>query len=367
MNLLYSKEKITIYLMKNHLLYIGLNGFAGSGKDTVAKALRTMLNYKWESFEQFKKYYDSYHGYAIRNQFQFATFESSKDEKQCMCIAFADQLKLLCSDMFGVSIDRFYYNKANSWICINKDFSYTEVKPDDNFIIDAEDFYTGYDNYTNSSNKYYMSLRELLVYVGTYVLQKQVNKNIFINIVNNTINRKLAANNELKYVIITDVRFLHELDYIKEKNGITINIVRDGVKQLDNIAEHDLDNEEDFDFIIDNNGTYEELFKQVWDMVHDNPEFENEIVEMQSRDFTDNYLRVIEKSENIIAYKLCSEFPMMSERRENGQIVFIDPMGGPIICIGQRIEGTDVYPIKIELAETGYGYIIYGEKICKNK
>ena len=33
--------------MPNKLLYIGLNGFAGSGKDTVAKLLSVMLNNKW--------------------------------------------------------------------------------------------------------------------------------------------------------------------------------------------------------------------------------------------------------------------------------------------------------------------------------
>ena len=45
--------------MSNKLLYIGLNGFAGSGKDTVAKLLSVMLNNKWESFKQLKEYYES--------------------------------------------------------------------------------------------------------------------------------------------------------------------------------------------------------------------------------------------------------------------------------------------------------------------
>ena len=53
--------------MSRKLLYIGLNGFAGSGKDTVAKLLSVMLNNKWNSFEQFKEYYES-----ISNSRQFA-------------------------------------------------------------------------------------------------------------------------------------------------------------------------------------------------------------------------------------------------------------------------------------------------------
>ncbi len=46
--------------MRN-FLYIGLNGYAGSGKDTVAKMLYCILNYNWETKEEcwnkFKKVY----------------------------------------------------------------------------------------------------------------------------------------------------------------------------------------------------------------------------------------------------------------------------------------------------------------------
>ena len=43
----------------NKLLYIGLNGLAGSGKDTVAKMLKTILSKQWESLEECKTYYFS--------------------------------------------------------------------------------------------------------------------------------------------------------------------------------------------------------------------------------------------------------------------------------------------------------------------
>ena len=110
--------------MKDRILYIGLSGLAGSGKDTVAKALSVMLDNDFNTFEEFKEYYDTIHGYPVN--MKFATFNKSVEEKRCICIAFADQLKEICSSMFGIPVERFYYNKANSWICINKDFSYTE-------------------------------------------------------------------------------------------------------------------------------------------------------------------------------------------------------------------------------------------------
>lgn len=340
--------------MQNKLLYIGLNGFAGSGKDTVAKLLSVMLNNKWDSFEQFKEYYET-----ISNNRQLATFNKSNiDERECICIAFADQLKHICASMFGIPVERFYFNKSNAWICINKDFQYTEVQPDADNIVTAEDFYVSINNYMNCPNRYYMSLREILVYVGVYLCQKSINKNIFVNIVENTIKQKLNRNNDMKYVVFTDVRFLHELDYIRNKNGITITITRDDVKQLNNIAEHDLDFEEDYDFYIDNNGTYEDLFRQVWDMVHDNIEFSNITVNLMSRDGTQNYLRLIEDNGDNKVYKLCQEYDLHRVSHSGDTIKMIDPSGGPAIYVNSYIEGTDLFVKNIEFCPNR-GYLIY--------
>ena len=339
--------------MTNKLLYIGLNGFAGSGKDTVAKLLSIMLNNKWESFEQFKEYYES-----TSNIRQFATFNKSDiDERECICIAFADQLKHICSSIFGIPVERFYLNKSNAWICINKDFQYTEVQPENDNIITAEDFYSSTSNYMNSQVRYYMSLREILVYVGTYICQKSINKNIFINIIENNIKQKLNRNSGINYVIITDVRFLHELDYIRKKNGITITITRDDVKQLDNIAEHDLDYEEDYDFYIDNNGTYEDLFRQVWDMVNENIEFSNITVSLTSRDGTQNYLRLVENNGNDKVYKLCQEHDIFRVSHCGSTITMIDPSGGPSIYVNSYIDGTDIFVKSIEYCPNR-GYLI---------
>ena len=46
--------------MRN-LLYIGLNGYAGSGKDTVAKILKVILNNKNESLEKCKEIFNRFY------------------------------------------------------------------------------------------------------------------------------------------------------------------------------------------------------------------------------------------------------------------------------------------------------------------
>ena len=334
----------------NKLLYIGLNGLAGSGKDTVARMLKTILSKEWESLEECKKYYFS----RYTNPTQSATFPIAEEDKNSavMCIAYADQLKEICASIFGIPVQRFYQNKSNAWICINDKFQYTEIKPEDESIVTSEDYYYNASSYANDENKHWMSLREILVYVGTYVLQQNINKQIFVNIVRNKIREEQHRNYNLKYVIVTDNRFNHELNYIYENNGITITINRNSVQQLDNIAEHELDDIEDYNYIIDNSGSYDELFKTIWDIVHNDVIFKNKTIELYTRDNIDNYLRLVQNgnSENTI-YQLCLPYKIQKLYRNEGKITMIDPVGGPVICVGQEIEGTNITPDYISIDE----------------
>jgi len=343
----------------NKLLYIGLNGLAGSGKDTVAKMLKTILSKDWQSMEECKNYYFS----TYTNPTQSATFPYLKEENSSvMCIAYADQLKEICSSIFGIPIQRFYQNKANAWICINDKFQYTEIKPNDQNIVTAEEYYYNLSSYSETNNdQYWMSLREILVYVGTYVLQNTVNKQIFVNIVRNKIREEQHHNPNLQYVIITDHRFLHEIEYIYENHGITMTITRNSVSQLDNIAEHDLDEEDDYDYIINNSGSYDELFETVWNIVQEEIEFRNITIDLYTRDNIDNYLRLAEDNISLI-YKLCVPYHVQKLWRDDGSISMIDPVGGPLICVGQQIEGTNIIPDLITLDDKRNEFLIWVKK-----
>ena len=68
------------------------------------------------------------------------------------------------------------------------------------------------------------------------------------------IREQLIENSNLNYVIVTDVRFPHEFDWIKKNHGVVITITRNDVAQLDNIAEHSLDGEDEnsWDYVIEN-------------------------------------------------------------------------------------------------------------------
>lgn len=81
----------------------------------------------------------------------------------------------------------------------------------------------------------------------------------------------ITENNDYKYPnwIITDMRFPNELQAVKDRGGITIRVNRPGVIMNGigyNANEHPSETALDyaeFDYIIDNNGTIEELIEKV--------------------------------------------------------------------------------------------------------
>lgn len=66
--------------------------------------------------------------------------------------------------------------------------------------------------------------------------------------------------------IITDVRFKSEAEAIKSKNGILIRVNKNSAGAGNHQSEIDLDDYSKFDFIIDNNGTLEDLFNKVYNI-----------------------------------------------------------------------------------------------------
>ncbi len=126
------------------------------------------------------------------------------------------------------------------------------------------------------------NVRELLQTLGTDLLRNQLHPNVFVNALFADYKHKLTGKYyndqkgeilELPNWIITDCRFKNELQAIKDRNGITIRVNRlnstnqDGhtyinKKDRTHPSETALD-DATFDYIIDNNGTIEELVIKV--------------------------------------------------------------------------------------------------------
>lgn len=115
------------------------------------------------------------------------------------------------------------------------------------------------------SNLQILSCRKLLHDIGKF--GRAFNLNIWINAVLSKIN----SMPENYGAVISDVRFKNELKACKENNFILIRVVRqNNDSTIDDISEVDLDDvsNSEFDFIVNNDGSLEELENKIVVILH---------------------------------------------------------------------------------------------------
>ena len=99
--------------------------------------------------------------------------------------------------------------------------------------------------------------RELLQKVGTE-WGRSLNPNIWVNLLFNKID-DAGYKMYYKHTIISDVRFKNEADEILKRGGILIKLERNTGLSDNHISENDLDDYDKPMYVIDNNGTLEQL------------------------------------------------------------------------------------------------------------
>jgi len=104
-----------------------------------------------------------------------------------------------------------------------------------------------------------LTVRQLLIDIGNDFGRKY-NPNIWID---NFGSRFRDVEGEV--VIVSDGRFRNEFDYLKGLGFYQVRILRSSHTKINDVSETDQDGilDSEFDFIIDNNGTKEDLERQV--------------------------------------------------------------------------------------------------------
>jgi len=97
--------------------------------------------------------------------------------------------------------------------------------------------------------------RWLMQKVGTEIFRNQVSKSYWIDKLDESIFRYLSLNG---LIVVDDVRFMSEADYIRGNGGVLVKIVRDtGV-----VSDHASEREQDLivpDMVVTNDGDLDEL------------------------------------------------------------------------------------------------------------
>ena len=89
---------------------------------------------------------------------------------------------------------------------------------------------------------------------------------------NNELDKSMAS--ATGPVVITDVKFNHEIEHIRKNNGVIIRVSRQNIdlqtKDTGHISETELsDGHPGFDFVIYNNGTLNELYLRIEEIMRD--------------------------------------------------------------------------------------------------
>ena len=209
-------------------MIVGITGFIGSGKDTVAKML---------------------------------------DENGAVQDSFAAPLKDLCASVFGWPRDMLQGDTVES-----RDFRET---PDMYWTRKL-----GIDQFTP---------RLALQLLGTEIMRTHFNQDIWLD----SLEYRIRKNEQQDtMVVVSDCRFKNELDLIKELNGIVVHVIRDELPEWYEPAvhankgsvpaKHTMETRfakvhasewkwvgYDFDFVIKNSGTLEDLQTEVDSMYSD--------------------------------------------------------------------------------------------------
>lgn len=233
----------------NKVTIVGIKGFKGSGKDTVASMISYILHDgimkatydKWLFFHE--------NGFVENNE---------------IIIHFADKLKDDISEFCGIDrklLDKqeikenYYYNFKTGIVSTN-------IK-DIDCVINTVLEYDNLSTLLLLNNNVSIKIRALLQYYGTNVIRNHFWHNAFVHY---TINKAFDIRNKLGQCIIADARFDNECNVIKVCGGKIIKVDR----RVNN------DNHEseqikicDDDYVIDNTGTLVGLFYKVLKFVTD--------------------------------------------------------------------------------------------------
>ena len=233
----------------NKVTIVGIKGFKGSGKDTVASMISYILH-----DGIMKASYDTWLLYH-KNDF------IENDE---IIIHFADKLKDDISEFCGIDrklLDRqeikenYYYNFKTGIVSTN-------IK-DIDCVINTVLEYDNLSTLLLLNNNVSIKIRALLQYYGTNVIRNHFWHNAFINY---TINKAFDIRNKLGQCIIADTRFDNECNVIKVCGGKIIRV--DRRVNNDNHESEQIKISQD-DYVIDNTGTLVGLFYKVLKFVTD--------------------------------------------------------------------------------------------------
>ena len=263
--------------------YIGIRGHRGSGKSTISYLFGVAIEYYYKhdkSLDGFEETFKS----ACERVVMDEDFLKEAEFNRVYFEGFADTPKILLAQLIGVPSEWMWDDWKKDSVFINmKDFSYrlcldklerSAFLERPNLAKTAADLndYMFRLGVTSKSNfdytvteDYYISLRELIIYFGKYVMQQKFGIDVWVkSLKSNDLDRDaFFAVNKTSYKIFPDVKFPSEVSYIKDRKGFIIEVFRPSNVKEDTILSYQLSNDRRVDFTIEIGDSLEDLRPQI--------------------------------------------------------------------------------------------------------
>ncbi len=230
-------------------MIIGINGYAGSGKDLVGKiiqwltALESYSYYTPLSFDSFMEEYGDKDRIILYMDQGGPPLTSPFEIKK-----WAGKLKVIASMLTGIPVKKFE----------DQEFKKTNLGPEWNYSV-ALDRDT-----MLQEHKYWeevpMTVRDFLQKLGTDGLRDGLHTNTWVNAL-------MADYTEKSNWVVTDTRFPNEAQAIKNAGGIVIRIERPGVGAINAHPSETALKDWSFDEIIVNDAGIPTLIASVEDIL----------------------------------------------------------------------------------------------------
>jgi len=114
-----------------------------------------------------------------------------------------------------------------------------------------------------------MTYRDLLQRLGTEAMRNGLHENVWVNALFADYHFNIEKDEQMPNWLITDCRFPNELEAVKTHKGITIKVIRDSGNTIGttHASETALDDYTEWDYVVDNNGSIEDLKTQVFSIL----------------------------------------------------------------------------------------------------
>lgn len=239
-------------------MIVGLSGWMGSGKDTFALMLAYQMKKRTDKYMEDISFAD----WSFRRELydgpttDFEIRRYATKLKQIVSLLTNISLKDLEDPAVKKSVLPPQWNRTT-----NDAFNFLVLR--NNRQMD----YAPEDNVDEIASHYGFkkerTVRELLQEIGTDVFREYFGDNIWVNALMQDYHPVYGYDHEIEPQLwpnwfVTDVRFVNEVAAIQSRNGIVIRVNR-GKRMSDHPSEASLDNFKQFDAVVDNSGTVEDL------------------------------------------------------------------------------------------------------------